>query len=91
MHDPVGERVQVALAPLLRNAEQRRALAGMLRYFGRSSLIVQRWSGSGPEDLVLWFASDTERLRCDFNALEELWQGLRAGRPVDWGCLVREK
>lgn len=87
MHDPAIERVVDELLIDSEWSGERSELVSMLHYLGRSSLPILRIDRDGVEAAIV--CGEVDQYRIGVTQLLHLWQGLRAGRPIDWQTLDR--
>ena len=71
------------------DAAQQQILRRMADFLDRNSLrIVWDNAGSGSA-LEIQVSNDAERFALTIGEMVRLWEGMRAGRAVDWGMLRR--
>ena len=68
---------------------QQQALRRMADYLDRSSLRIVWDDGGSGAALEIHVSNDAERFALTVGELVGLWEGLRAGRAVQWGRLRR--
>lgn len=68
---------------------QQQALRRMADYLDRNSLRIVWDDGAPGAALELHVSNDAERIALTVAELVGLWDGMRAGRAVDWSALRR--
>jgi hypothetical protein len=68
---------------------QQAMLRRMADYLDRNSLRIVWDDGGVGAALELHVSNDAERIAVTIGELAALWEGMRAGRPVDWVALRR--
>ena len=73
------------------DAAQQVVLRRMADYLDRNSLRIVWDDGAPGATLELHVSNDAERFAVTIAELTTLWEGMRAGRAVDWSALRRVK